>query len=156
MCVFVIKNLINCGILGVYWLRKIVKLSQCYFWSSPHSCMCYWRVFWLDFYSSLRAGGFLSLSLKVTCWHYISGKIFSTEIWTFFLSLSYMFLRHLGHFSVENIFWNISNFWDQIFENKTHRVVGLHILYDPQVPNCKNILCCGWYWARHWACFLIT
>ena len=44
-----------------------------------------------------------------------------------------MFLKHLGRFSVENIFWNISNFWNQIFENKNRRVVGLHVLYDPQV-----------------------
>ena len=114
--------------------------------------MCCWYIFRLDFKVFCSSSTFPSL-IYVTWCHYISGKMSLTKIWIFFLSLSNMFLEHLGCFSWENIFWDISNFWDQIFENKNHRFEALHLLYDSQVPDCKNILCCGCYWACCWVCF---
>jgi hypothetical protein len=42
--------------------------------------------------------------------------------------LSNMFLEHFGIFFLRKYFLDISNFWDQIFENKNHRFEGLHLL----------------------------
>ena len=67
------------------------------------------------------------------------------RILNFFLVIVKHIFRAFGMFLLRNIFWDISFFGEQIFGNKNHRFEGLYVLYDSQVPDCKNILCCGCY-----------
>ena len=79
------------------------------------------------------------------------------RILNFFLVIVKHVFRAFGMYFLRIFFfWDISFFGEQIFGNKNHRFEGLYVLYNSQVPDCKNILCCGCYWARRWAFFSIT